>query len=456
MAELMHDHDHDHPDPEREGEPGGPPMDAAGRSLAEALRVSFMVLTGIMVLVVLLFLMSGIQTVQPHQVGIKKVFGRRTGGIATQGLAYNWPYPIGEIELVSIKEQKLSLDDFWMNETPEDKTKDLMSRSASAQGLRPGWDGALLTGDRNLLHVQLACTYSIQDPVAYKMRVQNLEDAIHSAVCGAAIRAAAKRTADAIQRTEQRQFERDVQEEAQQQLNLLMPAAQAGGEAVRISSVLVTATSWPLKALPAFSAAQRARNEAEKRVSTARAEAAKTLNAAAGAGNVRKLVGEPWLVGTGQTTAPAGSDAAEDYNLVGRYSQALKEDPARARALLEKIDAVLLSSSLGGDASRIMGEAKSYRTATKQDVAGRADAFRKLLDEYRKAPDFMIERLWAAARDDILNSPTIEKFYLTFNSGRTVVRINRDPEVVREIMRELRKAAQEEEAAGKKPGGEGR
>ena len=124
----MADHPHHHPEHEVEHVPSE--TDPASRSLADALRVSFALLTFIMVVVALFYLGTGVATIEPHQAGIKKVFGKRVGPVAREGLAYTWPFPIGEIELVSIKEQKLSIDDFWLHETPEDKTKELSARRA--------------------------------------------------------------------------------------------------------------------------------------------------------------------------------------------------------------------------------------------------------------------------------------------------------------------------------------
>ena len=57
----------------------------------------------------------------------------------------------------------------------------------------------------------------------------------------------------------------------------------------------------------------------------------------------------------------------------------------------------------------------------------------------------MLERLWAAARDEILDSPTVEKFYLTLGSGKTILRINRDPRVVKEILREQLKVSKQQQ-----------
>ena len=62
-------------------------MDPATKSLADALRVSFRVLTVIMVFVVIAFLLTGLKSIEAQEVAVKKVFGKIVG-TAEQGLAY--------------------------------------------------------------------------------------------------------------------------------------------------------------------------------------------------------------------------------------------------------------------------------------------------------------------------------------------------------------------------------
>ena len=150
------------PDSKTDGLPVNPQisdeeMAAARRSLAGALRLCFVLLTACMLLVVVLFAFSGCWEVKTGEVGVELVFGGIRGQgddrIVQPGLAWTWPEPIGRIEKVSLKYRELEVKDFWMYETPQDALTPLSKRQPASQGLRPGWDGALLTGDRALLHV---------------------------------------------------------------------------------------------------------------------------------------------------------------------------------------------------------------------------------------------------------------------------------------------------------------
>ena len=94
------------------------PAEAAEQSLADALRVSFRVLTVIMVFIVIAFLLTGVKIIGGTQRGIIMRFGEIIG-TAGPGLAYTWPFPIGSVEKLEVKEKALTIDDFWMHETPE-------------------------------------------------------------------------------------------------------------------------------------------------------------------------------------------------------------------------------------------------------------------------------------------------------------------------------------------------
>ena len=482
-----HPHGHDYSD---EGEIEA--LDAAGQSLADALRVSFRLLTFIMVLLFVGFLCSGITCINPQEVGIKKTFGRIVG-VAEQGLTYTWPFPIGEIEKVRIDEKQLEVEDFWMHETAQDKTKDLSERAPSKQGIRPGWDGALLTGDRYLLHVHLTCNYRIADALAFKEIVGSdpevEKEFLRSAVCSAVIHAAANRTAESIM-GDHLSFTLAVKEQAQRQLSdtlgireqcvrllegmlgdadgagrtwkelRLLTAAERGeridalpgraedkvalaeliatrqtGAGILISNISMRPPSWPLQARAAYQTAQRAVQQQEQAVNKAKADARGTLTDAAGQSHVALVVDSS---GESKTT-----DA--DGGWIGRYEKARNEGrDAEAAELLEKIDTQLGSEATAGEAKRILDEAESDKTATIQRVRQDVEAFEQLLPGFRKTPTFLLERKWAETLQEILSAPTNEKIVVEVRGETVVIRTKQDPRIAKEILRERLKAQKQD------------
>jgi len=416
-----------------------PISDAAGQSLADALRVSFRLLRWIMIAVVIAFLATGLDSIEEQQVGILKVFGKVVG-TAEPGLAFNWPFPVGSIEVVDVRERTLEIPDFWMHVKPRYQHLDISELPVPRGGLKPGADGALFCGDRNLIHVDLSCTYAIREPIPYRRNITDVEEVIRSFVCVSAIEEGASRTAESI-RTDPLSFVEDVRRDTQRRMDELLDVAPGRPRALTINAIVLNNRTWPLRARPAYEAAQRASQEMKEIIDKAIADAKETLTGAAGV-SYRQLVGEPW--GTADVGPLATDTEAEATGLIDRYDQAkARDDETAAREILREIDAVLVSRETGGEASRIISEAQAYKTALTQAVSARATRFRLLLPKFRDDPQFMLNREWADVKESVLSAPTMEKYFITLGKGKTVLRIRRDPEVVREIMEAKLKAKKE-------------
>ncbi|MBI5722464.1 MAG: hypothetical protein HZA50_00790 [Planctomycetes bacterium] len=408
------------------------PGKVADQSLTGALRASFRLLTLILIIIVLAYLWTGITTVQPHEKGVVRIFGR-IQRIAPHGLDINLPFPLGKVDRVHVSPQTVEVGDFWMYESPEDKTKPLHQRVAGGGALRPAWDGALMTGDRNLLHVRLACRYEVRDPAAGLFVSGDLNSLLRDLICRAAVQAAAIRTADGIARIEGNAFLDEIKTRVQEQFNSL-----AGGhDKVRIIEITMPQFSWPLAALPTFSDVTLAASNVVTMREDARGFANKQLGQMAGS-NYAVLVGLPYGSSDRKRTALPGEDGIADDDLIGQYERAVENKDADLAAKLQiRIDEFLLGDQVSGEVSRIINSAGADLSRVFQSVKGRYSAYEKLLAVYRIAPDFLIQRLWADVYEDILNSPGIEKYFLLFNDGKTVLRINRDPAIARQRLRDI-------------------
>lgn len=446
------------PSPEPDEFPGGSNTDPALRSLSDALRVSFRLLSAGMVLFVALFLATGIGSISPQERGLVKVLGKITR-VAKEGFVYNWPFPIGEIETVSIQERQIRVEDFWLYETPQDKLKDLASRSRANIGLRPGWDGYLLTGDRNLIHVKFLCRYQVQDPVAVRTRLADLESVLRDILCRAAVQAGATRTADALQ-ADPTGFLHDVRTVAQAELDALLGVAPGLPSAVRVNSVLCEDKTWPLGAYTAYERAQKARTERSTRINKAVSEA-RDLTKVIVEESLLQLVGRPWNRDSGEEArlARLGRRDGKPYNLIGHLSW-LEEELRRVesagpsadaetlrRRLAEvraEIESILTRPTAQGEVQNIISDAYAKKTAVIQQAQKQADAFRRRRAQYVKAPEMFLESEWAGALDDIFNAPTNAKYYLNPGGKGNVVYISRDPAVMKEIRDYLRQKKNEE------------
>ena len=428
--------------------------DAAMKSLADALRVSFKLLSFIMVLFVVLFLATGIEGIEPHEIGIVKVFGKVTG-VAKEGLTYNWPFPMGEIELVNIQERRVSIENFWMFEKAAEKGRDLSSRRRGKGGLKPGQEGYLMTADRSLIHIKFDCTYRVQNPLPFEGKLIDPETVLRSILCEEAVAAAATRAADVLQ-SEHMDFFREIKINTQMRLDELMDIAPGEPQGIVITNVLLPqgqrSKTWPLAAYTAYEKTQSAKAAKENMISGAMEEATKILVETAGADRYRALVGDPAGLGG---TASSVVDGKEDYDLIGQYSKAQEElDAAKASGkkpeviaeykkksdiLLQRIDDNLTSVTTGGMVAKIIADARSTKTITIQNAVKRGNTFDKLYSDYSKAPELFLQTEWANTIDQIFSQPTVRKEYVTVGESGLVLPVSQDPMITREIRNYIRK-----------------
>jgi hypothetical protein len=151
--EHKHDHEHDHdhgPEPvETTPVQGGrgEDLDAAGRSLSDALRISFAILKVIMIVLVIGFIASGFRTVQSGEKGIILRFGKIQRITTKPGSVWVLPYPIDElIRIPADRRINLPVNTFWYKETREDiMGPGTIPRNYRADSLDPLQEGYCLT-----------------------------------------------------------------------------------------------------------------------------------------------------------------------------------------------------------------------------------------------------------------------------------------------------------------------
>jgi len=438
-----HDHAHDHHH-QGDGDLHVEQMDPAQQQLARALRSSFRLLSMLMVFVLVLFAVWEVTSVNPNEIGIVTRFGK-IQQVVEEGLTYAWPFMIGQVEKIDTSQKEIDINDFWMFEKPEDRTKTLLEREVPEGGLRPGYDGALLTGDQSLYHVRLRCIYQVRrtwddkvhSAVLYKLNVKDERELVRSAVCSAAIQMAARRTVNDLHRNRE-SFRVDVQTDAQKRLDKL----HGGIEMKRVS---VTEGTWPLQTLADFAAADAARRRYAAVRNRAYAQASRILRQAAGA-NFEKFVGEFAESGGRTTTKPAG-----DLDLIGKYERARRlaggRDNEESEKILARINAELASSKTKGLAGRLIDQARTESTEFKEAAKRRAGRFSELLPKYKENPEFMLAAEWAKVLKRIFNSPTVEVVLVGAGNRKINIQTKQNPDVAARIIRELSKV--KEDAPGR-------
>lgn len=395
------------------------PLDAASQSLADALRASFSVLKGIMLVLLVLYLFSNVRSVESHEEALMLRLGGLRRVVERPGLVWALPYPIDEIvPLPTKKSNDLLIDShtFHRRDAEIGKRLSYLSRGYD-QGLNPSLDGALLTADTGLAHVQWKVTYKINDVSSYVTEI--LGDSVEAAdglisviVETVAVQLASELTAEQIIRTRIDY----VQREMKSRINERLAALNSG---VDVTLVEMYEPTPPLQVRQAFYATQRAENRKEQRIRAAEKERTKILNEAAGAAYPRLI------------------RLFEQLDRGGTEDKSVKE-------LREELDR-LLEQEVEGEAGKRIKEASAYRAKVVSRMESDVELYRTLLPEYTRNPMMLINRLWEETKQQIFESPGVTKIYRPPWLKEFRLKIPLDPEHTRiEEAQRLRKQEFEE------------
>ncbi|MET1025861.1 MAG: FtsH protease activity modulator HflK [Dongiaceae bacterium] len=121
----------------------------------------------IILVAVVLWLLSGFYRVNPGEVGVNMVFGRYVDQ-TMPGLNWNWPTPIGTVE------------------TPDIATRNRVeigfrASSATSGDIDVSEESLMLTGDENIVDIQLVVLWRIDDVVKYLFDVRDPDSSIGAA-----------------------------------------------------------------------------------------------------------------------------------------------------------------------------------------------------------------------------------------------------------------------------------
>lgn len=390
------DHDHGHRALVTQEEP----MDAANQSLSDALRASFGILKLIMIVLIVLYLFSNVRRIDSHEQALVLRMGKLQSTVHEAGLVWAFPFPIDEIvPLPSKKSNELTVDSHTFARNADEIGKPLSMIVRGMGGLNPSLDGALLTADTGLVHVQWKVFYKIDDLKSYVTNIQSraleaAEDLIRRAVETTGIHVAAEMTAEQILRTDVDTVKSEMVRRVNDHLRSLNSGLQVTG---------IEMYDWtpPLPVKPSFDGTQQAENAKQRKIQGAEQERTKLLNEAAGAAHEElvKLLDDIDAVEAGRE-APGGSKQSKE-ELYGHLDQ----------LLMERVE---------GKAGRMIRDASSYLSVVVSRMQGDLELYRTLLPEYRRSPESLVERLWQQTRAELLASSDAVK---VMRPGQAQIRI---------------------------------
>ncbi len=405
--------------PQSPRNPAGGELDAAGKALSEALRISFIILKIIMIVLVIVFLASGFRTVGSDEQALVLRFGKIRGvgekRLLGPGLHWVFPYPIDEIVKIPVaKKVNMPVNSFWY---PEMLPPGPKQRIRISEALDPIKDGYCITrsekqtqsisastgSDYNIVHSKWLLTYKIDDPerffrnvyvedikpgeIYFDVITKSVTPLLKSLVGDAIVTAMVHYTIDEALLSQDR-ISVHVRKLLQEKLNKI----ESG---IVVVSVLLTHSTWPRQVNAAFEASISASQQSQTAIGEARTYAEKTLNEAAGP------VAEKLLA-----------------VLEGKSTSEQERE--------------LLWAQLAGAAQEKIAQARANRTKVVEAARADAEYLQKLLPEYRKRPKLVVQKIYLDAIAHIFNNVD-EKIIIqpTKGTGGTELwfYINKDPEL---------------------------
>ena len=150
-------------------------MDPANQSLADALRLSFRVLQAVIVVLVVLFLASGLKTVDDGQSGVRTLFGEIKEPLSP-GLKFSLaPYPFGEFFTFKAENRTVDLGEYFSMASGGRPLATMLDQTEVFTPLNPGRDGSIITRDNDLAHIEVAAKYEIDQPSDFVHRVNDAD-----------------------------------------------------------------------------------------------------------------------------------------------------------------------------------------------------------------------------------------------------------------------------------------
>jgi membrane protease subunit HflK len=257
-------------------------IDSGYLALTDALNVSFRVLRFVLVLLLLLYLGTGVFKVDQHEKAFVLLFGN-ISGLGTErvkGPGIHWTLPRPFAQVIKVPTERVRTVEtgaFW-HEARAGVPEGLPpgpAAPAPKPSLEPGKDGYTLTGDANLLHSRWALRYTIENPEAYLFMFHEADTLMRRELEHAIVSVSARFQIDQALRTELEAFRAAVAAKVRERSREFQTGIQVQG-------VDLLALAPPLQVAAAFASVVEAEQDRSRSISAARGDATRLRNEAQG------------------------------------------------------------------------------------------------------------------------------------------------------------------------------
>ncbi len=397
-------------------------MDSANESLADALKITYGLLKVAMVVLVVLFAVSGFQSINEGERGISVRFGKQVRTNLDPGFQWSFPYPIGEIVRVGEGAVEMSVAREFMPNVAGDQTDDALmaidvGRFNSSSTLDPAKDGSNLTADFNIAHTQWSVDYRRSNHSLYVSNIIPTQERaiMKTAVQRAVVHVISTVNIDDLLKNSSESLSGRVRVLAQSTLDEL----ESG---ISIDRVVLTRKNAALSLSRKFSSVQTAAQAAGKAREDAMLLRDQMLNEVAGRGS-SVLIAE---INEYERLIELGQRSAADAQLA-RIDLILEGEPV-------EIDGEIEAGLVSGEISELLAQAKSVSSNRVSQSIAQLEIFNSKQAQYEANPRLMIARDWSSAMGEFLEKDFVSTMVLPRGVSAEVL-INSDPDIARELSR---------------------
>ncbi len=406
-------------------------MDTANESLAEALKITYGLLKVAMGALVVLFVVSGVQSIKEGERGIRVQFGEQVRANLEPGLRWSLPYPFGEIVRVGEGATEIAVAKEFMpniagTQTDQEALEANIDRFNDLSTLKPAKDGSNITGDLNIAHTQWSVNYRRTNHALYVTNIIATTEAqmMKVVVQRAVVQVMATVNIDDLLKNSSESLEGRIRTLAQQTLDDL----QAG---ITIDRIVLTRKNAALSLRDKFNSVQTAAQTAGKDREDALMFRDQMLSEVAGRASdllIEEINEYERLIELGLHQESEAKLARIDAILEGREIE---------------VDGQLVGSLISGEISELLNEAHAISSNRVNQAIAQLEHFRSKEAQFEANPQLMIARDWSSAMAEFLDKEFVSTIMLPVGVSAEML-INNDPDIAREIDRERkRREAQE-------------
>ncbi|MCB8835879.1 FtsH protease activity modulator HflK [Aurantimonas sp. VKM B-3413] len=259
---------------------------------------------------VVLWLFKAVYTVQPDEVGVEMVFGKPKTELSQPGLHFML-WPVETVDTVPVVESQMTLGD----------------------GQRGDNSGLMLSGDQNIVNVQFAVLYQVDEPANYLFDVEDPVGMLKQVAESAMREVVGRRPVQDVFRDDRAGIAEEVRQITQDTMN----EYQAG---LRVNAISIEDAAPPSQVADAFDEVQRAEQDEDRFVEEANRYRNQKVGQARGqAAQVR----EDAAAYKSRVVQEAEGEAQRFTSVRDAYERA--PDVTRKRLFLETMEGVLKDSA---------------------------------------------------------------------------------------------------------------